>query len=60
MASSFLAACAAKDLNTAESRTAYHFELSLFAQFISLIYAQRRQLDQVSDVKLASKRVQLF
>ena len=50
----------AKDLNTPQSRTRYHCEVNLLAQFISLVDAEKQIPYQVSCVKLASKRTQLF
>ena len=51
---------AAKDLNTLLSRTHDQFDLSMFAQFISLVYAEKELLDHVSCVELESKRIQSF
>ena len=50
----------AKDLDTLQSRTRYHCEPNLFAQFISLVYAEKELPNQVSCIKLASKRIQSF
>ena len=49
-----------KDLKTEQPRTHDQFELSMFAQFISLIYAETELIDQVFCVKLASKQIQSF
>ena len=53
-------ACAAKVPNRIQSRTHDQSELSMFAQFISLVYAEKELRDQVPCVKLASKRIQSF
>ena len=60
MESSSSVTCVAKDPKTLQSRTRYHREGNLLAQFSSLVYAQKPLPDQVSCVKLESKRIQLF
>ena len=52
--------CVAKDLNTLQSRSRYHCEVNLLAQFISLVYAEKELQNQVSCVKLEFKRIQSF
>ena len=58
MESSSWMTCAAKVPNPAQSRTHDQFDLSMFAQFISLIYAEKELPDQVPYVKLAFKGIQ--
>ena len=50
----------AKDLNALQSRTRHQCVVNLLAQFISLVYAEKELPDQVSCIKLASKRIQSF
>ena len=49
----------AKDLNTLQTRTRYHCEVNLRAQYIPLICTEIELTDQFSCVKLTSKRIQL-
>ena len=52
--------CVARDMNTLQSRSRYHCEVNLLAQFISLVYAEKELPDQVTCIELASKRIQSF
>ena len=49
-----------KDLSTLQSRTRYHYEVNLLAQFISLAYDEKELPNQVSFVELTSKQIQSF
>ena len=54
-------ACVAIDVNTAESRNHYHFEVAPLAQFISaLFYTDIERLEQLFDPKLPSNRIRLY
>jgi hypothetical protein len=52
--------CKRSEYTNLQSRTRYHCEVNLLAQYIPLICAEKELTDQVSYVKLTSKRIQLF